>query len=159
IIHYFHPVEVYKSLPRILFLMLETCAVIRSCLDEESYEDLRRHPDVRTLSANAQHILGSLVRALHLDRQARHHVEGPFEEARRWEQRHRQTLDQLRAAGIRTRTDYDAGWDEYRAQREVWETMLYRFAAHLGYDWDEITGDHDLRSAVEEELVKPQVSD
>ena len=51
VIHYFHPVEVYKSLPRMLFLLLETCAVIRSCLDREEYTEIYNHPEVRNLEA------------------------------------------------------------------------------------------------------------
>jgi len=30
-------------------------------------------------------------------------------------------------------------------------TQLRRFAIYLGYDWDEVTGDRDLRIAADEE--------
>jgi hypothetical protein len=33
LIYYFHPPQVDKSLPRMLFLVLEACAVTRACLD------------------------------------------------------------------------------------------------------------------------------
>ncbi|HEX8183821.1 MAG TPA: potassium channel family protein, partial [Blastocatellia bacterium] len=46
ILHYFHPSQVYKSLPRVLFLALEICAVIKSCLDNEQYNELHERPEV-----------------------------------------------------------------------------------------------------------------
>ena len=161
IIHYFHPVEVHKSMPRMLFLELETCAVIHSCLDEESYPQVIRHPEVRTLEASSRHVLGELVASLKLER-GRHRGEvtpfdeTPFDEAQRWDERYRQTLRQLQSAGIRTRPDTEAGREIYRARREEWEVRLHRFASYLGYDWDEITGDRDLRYAADEQMEEPE---
>ncbi len=74
----------------------------------------------------------------------------------RWERRYRQTTDRLREAGIRTRRDADAGWEDYRANREEWEAPLKRFATYLGYDWDEVTGDRDLRYAADEAMEEPR---
>ncbi|MCA1634868.1 MAG: potassium channel family protein [Acidobacteria bacterium] len=81
VIHYFHPSEVYKSLPRMLFLLLESCSIIQTSLDSEENSDLRNYPEVRTLEA---------------------------------------------------------------------------ISIHLGYDWEEITGDRDLDYAADEEKEKPQ---
>ncbi len=68
VIHYFHPVEVYKGTPRVLFLLLETCAVIRAALDREENSDLRNYPEVRTLDAGVRHVLAQLVDSLDLER-------------------------------------------------------------------------------------------
>ena len=155
IIHYFHTVQVYKSLPRVLFLMLETCAVIRACLDEREYPETCKHPEVRTLEASARHVLGELVASLGLGRRRRKSLEERFEESARWRRRYEQTLRQLREAGVAIKRDDDAGWEEYRANREEWEWPLKRFADHLGYDWDEVTGDRDLRYAADEEMEAP----
>ncbi|MGB7923174.1 MAG: potassium channel family protein [Pyrinomonadaceae bacterium] len=154
VIHYFHPVEVYKSLPRVLFLVLETCAVIRSCLDREMYPETCQHPEVRSLQASARHVLRELYASLDLEIRSARSKETPFEEARRWEQRFKQTMRRLREAGIITRRDVEMGWEQYRAQREEWESTLQRFAAYLGYEWDEVTGDRDLRYAADEEMEK-----
>jgi hypothetical protein len=156
VIHYFHPVEVYKSLPRVLFLALETCAVIRSCLDDKEYAESCNHPDVRTLEASSRHVLGALLASLELERRrgARRN-ETPFEESRRWEQRFEQTMRLLKEANIKTRPDVSAAWEFYRARREEWEAQLHRFSNYLGYDWDEITGDSDLRYAADEEMKEP----
>jgi Ion channel len=156
VIHYFHPVEVYKSLPRVLFLALETCTVIRSCLDEDAYPETRNHPEVRSLQASARHVLSELYASLDLERRSLRRQETPFEEARRWEQRFKQTMGRLDRVGIKTLRDPDKGWEEYRAQREEWESKLHRFARYLGYDWDEVTGDRDLRYAANEEMEEPK---
>ncbi len=157
IIHYFHTVEVYKSLPRVLFLTLETASVIRSCIDPEEYPETVDHPEVRTLAASARHVLRQLVASLGLANQARQRLdEHPFAEARRWELRYNQTLKQLKHAGIKTRADEDAGREEYRAQREEWEAPLNHFADYLGYEWDEVTGDRDLEYAADETMEEPQ---
>jgi hypothetical protein len=156
VIHYFHPLEVYKSLPRVMFLALETCAVIRSCLDEEEYSELCDHPEVRTLEASAFHVLRSLVESLELERRARRRKESPFEEGRRWKHRFQQTMQRLSEAAIKTRPDLDMAWNHYYRRREDWEAQLHRFSTHLGYDWDEITGDRDLLYASDEEMAEPR---
>ena len=159
VIHYFHPVEVYKSLPRILFLLLETCAVIKAALDREENADLRNYPEVRTLEAAARHVLSQLVDSLDLERRERPRrpTEREAEEAgRRWRRRYEDTLARLRESDIRLRDDTEAGWEEYRAQREEWESKLRRLALHLGYDWDEVTGDDDLEYAADEAKEEPR---
>jgi hypothetical protein len=158
IIHYFHTAQVYKSLPRVLFLTLETCAVVRSCLDDEKYPETCKHPEVHTLEASARHLLSEFTRSLKLRPRGRAGGENAFDESRRWRRRHLETLRQLREAGVAIKPDGDAGWEEYRANREEWEAPLQRFADHLGYDWDEITGDRDLRYAADEEMETPEKS-
>lgn len=45
VIHYFHPLEVYKGMPRVLFVMLETITILRSCLDPQEYAESRTVED------------------------------------------------------------------------------------------------------------------
>jgi hypothetical protein len=146
-------------LPRVLFITLETCSVIRSCLDEEAYPKLCRHPEVSTLEASARQVLGEFVKSLDLDGRGIKSRNAKFEESRRWEKRYEQTRRQLEGSGIKTKKDQAAGWKEYRANREEWELPLWRFARHLGYDWDEVTGDSDLLYAADEEMEKPRPKD
>lgn len=150
VINYFHPVEVYRSLPRILFILLETCSVIRTSLDREESADLRNFPEVRTLEASARYVLTQLVESLELERRMRPRKvlgnEGEDDEER-WRRRFEQTLARLEASGIKTRDDKDAAWKEYRAQREEWESKLERLSLYLGFDWEEVTGDRDLEEA------------
>jgi hypothetical protein len=153
VINYFHPVEVYRSLPRILFLLLETCTVIRATLDREESADLRNFPEVRTLEASARHVLTQLVDSLELERRMRpRKVLGneAEEDERRWRRRFEQTLARLEESGIKTREDTEQAWEEYRAQREEWESKLERLSLYLGFDWEEVTGDRDLEEAAQE---------
>ena len=71
------------------------------------------------------------------------------EEPARRHQRYEATLRHLRGAGVRLPADMEAGWREYRHRRHGWELELAGFALYLGYDWDEVTGDADLRLAAE----------
>ncbi|HEY1403546.1 MAG TPA: potassium channel family protein [Pyrinomonadaceae bacterium] len=154
VIHYFHPVAVHKSMPRIFFLILETCAVINSCLHEEEYPEMCSHPEMRTLEASGLHVLEQLVFALGLKDEAPD--EAPTAATRRLQRRYRQTLGQLAESGVKTHRDTNKGWEIYRKQRERWETKLNAFCVYLGYDWDEVTGDRDLRHATDEEVDELQ---
>ena len=152
VVHYFHPLAIHKSTPRVFFLVLETCAVINACLDPDEYPETCGHPEVRTLEASGLHVLDQLVGALSL-RQGRVRSTGDEAEvSHRLRRRYRQTLRQLDEAGIKTRRNTGEGWEIYRARREQWETKLHCFAHYLGYDWDEVTGDRDLRYAADDEM-------
>jgi hypothetical protein len=158
VIHYFHPQEVYKSIPRVLFLLLETCAVISAVLDNEENAELRNYPEVRTLEASARHVLHQLVVTLDLERRMRPREQKPAEaeeDERRWRGRFNQTFERLRESGIKTRDNVETGWEEYRARREDWESELQRLSHYHGYDWEEVTGDRDLEYASDEEKKKP----
>ena len=157
IIHYFHPVEVYKSLPRMLFLALEICTVIRSCLRRESYSIARDDPEVRLLYATSHHVLARLNEALHPGRAGATVFDQMIGQQKRWRLRFEDTLARLAEVGIETERGVEQAWDEYRASRAEWEPGLRRFAAFLGYDWEEITGDLDLQYAADEEQEEPQV--
>lgn len=161
VIHYFHPPEVYKSLPRILFLMLETCAVISAALDNEENAELRNYPEVRTLEASARHVLQELVVTLDLERRGKRYElksAATAEDEHRWRTRFRQTVERLRQSGIKTRDNIENGWKVYRARRQDWESDLQRLALYHGYDWEEVTGDLDLEYAADEEKEKPRPS-
>ena len=157
IIHYFHPVEVHKGMPRMLFLSLETCAVIDSCLDGGEYPETVNHPEVRTLDASARHVLAQFAAHLRLGPPpGKSPEEATPEEDERWRRRHRRTLKQIARAGVKTRPDAEGGWEAYRARRGEWEPALRRYSEYLGYEWEEITGDRNLRYAADEEMEQPE---
>jgi hypothetical protein len=156
LIHYFHPTHVHKSLPRMLFLVLEACAVTRACLDDQAYEELCRNPELRTLEETGRHVLSELATAVGVVRGTVIAEDEPgregvptVEEPARWRQRYEGTVRRLRDAGVRLPADMVAGWREYRHRRHGWELEVAGFALYLGYDWDEVTGDGDLRLAAE----------
>lgn len=154
VIHYFHPVAVHKSMPRVFFLILEACAVINSCLDEEEYPETCSHPEVRTLEASALYVLEQLIAALGL--RCEPPDADPAYASHRLQRRYRRTLEQLSEAGVKLRRDTNRGSEIYFEQRERWETNLHAFSHYLGYDWDEVTGDKDLRYAADEEADELQ---
>src|SRR5947209_15342819 len=134
---------------------------MRACLDTEHYSALLGYPEVRTLEANAKYVLEELVNSLDLERRTRTRPSMPAEteeNERRWRRRYVQTLERLAAEGIRVQPDREAGWLEYRAQREEWESKLRRLALYLGYDWEEVTGDGDLEYAADEKKEEPRVT-
>jgi hypothetical protein len=156
LVHYFHPPQVHKSLPRMLFLVLEVCAVTRACLDREAYDQLCQHPELRTLEETARHVLSELATAVGVGRGTAIAEDEPgregvptLEEPARWRQRYEDTLRQLKGATVRPPSDPEAGWREYRRRRHGWELELASFALYLGYDWDEVTGDGGLRVAAD----------
>ncbi|MDQ2747606.1 MAG: potassium channel family protein [Acidobacteriota bacterium] len=67
VIHYFHPLEVYKGLPRVLFVMLETITILRSCLDQEEYVEAGEHPSMLVAESTVPFVLNELITALHLE--------------------------------------------------------------------------------------------
>jgi len=159
VIHYFHPRETYKGLPRILFLVLETCAVLRAALHQKEYSDLYNYPEVRTLEASSIHVLGELVDSLDLERRERRRTmtrEEVAEDERRWLRRYGQHLQRLEGAGIRTRDEPGEGWVDYRDRRRLWEAQLTRLSIYLGYEWNEVSGDDDLDYAHDEERDEPR---
>jgi hypothetical protein len=94
-----------------------------------------------------------LVSSLDLERRERPRKRTERESAEdesRWRHRYDETVAHLKDAGISVREDTEQGWEEYRAQREDWESKLQRLSRHLGYDWDEVTGDRDLEYAADE---------
>ena len=156
LIHYFHPRHVHKSLPRMLFLVLEVCAVTRASLDSQAYEELDRHPELRTLEETGRHVLSELASTVGVGQGTAIAEDEPgrdgvptIDEPARWRQRYESTLRRLQDAGVRLPTDIEAGWQEYRRRRHDWELELAGFALYLGYDWDEVSGDGDLRLAAE----------
>jgi hypothetical protein len=50
---------------------------------------------------------------------------------------------------MRLLADMEAGWREYRHRRHRWGAGIGWIRLVVGYDWDEVTGDGDLRLAAE----------
>ena len=154
IIHYFHPVEVYKGLPRALFFVLETVAILNAHVDEAEYVEAGDHPDVLIAGDNARYVLAELITSLNLQKRASEAFETDEEISRRRRKAFDRALRHLRENKIKTRDDVDQAFEEDCAVRLAWERQLYYFADFLGYDWDEITGDRSLEDAADEEVIE-----
>jgi hypothetical protein len=154
IIHYFHPLEVYKGLPRALFVVLETVAILNAHVDESEYVEAGDHPDVLIAGDNARYVLAELITSLRLENTVSESFEREEESFRRQKNSFNRALRHLQSHKIKTRTDLERAFDEYRKDRSRWEAQLFHFADFLGYDWDELTGDRDLEDATEVEIIE-----
>ncbi|MEJ7699749.1 MAG: potassium channel family protein [Pyrinomonadaceae bacterium] len=151
VIYYFHSYSVYKSMPRVLFILLEAANIINTCLDQEEYIDTTDHPEIDTLEESALQVLNDFLVALNLELETQNQIETPEEELRRRKRCFYRTMRELKSAGIKTRIDKQIALAEYVFGRERWERQLYRLGYFLGYDWDELTGDNNLQDAVHDE--------
>ena len=152
VIHYFHPLEVYKGLPRVIFVMLETITILRSCLDAEEYVEAGEHPSVVVAESSVPFVLRELITSLQLEKKIGREFETEAEEMVRRKRCFNRAQKKLSRAGIKLRTDRKAAFADYSALREQWEAKLFWFAEFLGYDWDELTGDRDLTDATDDEV-------
>lgn len=154
VIHYFHPVEVYKGFPRALFVVLETEAILNAHVDEAEYVEAGDHPDVLIAGDNARHVLAELLSSLKLEKEANEPFESEDETVRRRRVSFDRAMRHLRQNKIKTRADTEQAFLEYRNDRDGWETKLFHFADFLGYDWNEVTGDRDLQDATDDEVTE-----
>jgi hypothetical protein len=154
VIHYFHPVEVYRGLPRALFVVLETVAILNAHLDEKEYVEAGDHPNVLIAGDNARHVLFELITSLKLEKHARDAFESEAETLLRQRKIFNRALKHLQNTKIKTRTDIEEAFIEYSADRAMWERQLYHFADFLGYDWEEVTGDRSLEDATDDEVTE-----
>lgn len=154
VINYFHSTEIYKGFPRILFFVLETVAITNALLDKDAYVEAAEHPDVLLAGDNARYVLGELITSLDLEKRAINRFETEAETAKRRQKAFRRALKHLREKGIKTRVNADQAFLEYCDDREDWERQLFHLADFLGYDWDEVTGDHSLEDAIDDEVIE-----
>lgn len=154
IIHFFHSREVYKGLPRIIFIVLEAVAILNSMLDEAAYVEAGDHPDVIIAGDSARYVLAELLTTLNLEAVANE----SFEPEARTLLRQRYCFDRagrrLQKAGIKIRSDVNKSFEEYSADRSAWEKQLYHLSNFLGYDWEEVTGDRNLEDATDDEVTE-----
>ncbi|MDQ6786792.1 MAG: potassium channel family protein [Acidobacteriota bacterium] len=154
VIHYFHPLEVYKGFPRALFFVLETVAILNAHVDEKEYVEAGDHPDVLIAGDNARHVLFELVTSVKLETHATEPFESEAETLLRLRKCFNRAMKHLQKSKIKTRADIEQAFLEYAADRSAWERQLYHFANFLGYDWDEVTGDRSLDDATDDEVTE-----
>ncbi len=154
VIHYFHPVEVYKGLPRALFVVLETVAILNAHLDEKEYVEAGDHPDVLIAGDNARHVLFELVTSLKLETHATDPFESEAETVRRRWKCFNRAMKHLQKTKIKTHSNLELSFLEYSEDRATWERQLFHFGDFLGYDWDEVTGDRSLEDATDDEITE-----
>ncbi len=147
VIHYFHSEVVGKSFPRLIFLLVETATIVRSCLDPTANVDICDHPDLVTLAQNAQAVIDELTIVLQLQGRVKEVGGSTSADQLRHRRCFRRIFDHLSAAGLTSRGDLPTAFGDYVREREAWERKLTAISSFLGYDWDEISGDNGLGEA------------
>jgi hypothetical protein len=152
---YFHPIEVHDGLPRMLFVALETGAVLRAFPDPDRYPEACDHPALITLEETAFHALHEVAASLRLRRSSSATVTAPPRCRRtHLDDRVGRTRARLAEAGIAQRSDEAAAVRAYLDHRSRWEGEMRALADALGYDWDEVTGDRDPDAAAEADHMR-----
>lgn len=155
VIAFYHSSAVYKSFPRMLFILLETAALMQSLPSRSEYADAVDSPELNTLAESTPSIVQELVIVLNLQTRLAS-GDGPIELLPRLQRCFRRAEATFQKAGILTETDKQAAFNRYREHRRGWERALFVVSEFLGYDWEEISGDGDLWTAREDESQEVQ---
>jgi len=132
ILRYFHFRHTYDALPRLLLLALDLAALIESALDADRYRALVDSAAVAELRDGGLYVLDELATTFLPAGQPRH----PSLSEQAWCARYDRAVTRLRAAGIATTPDHEAGARRDVARRREWDPRLAALAAYLEYDWD-----------------------
>lgn len=134
ILFFFHYQDIYYALPRIIYLAIDTTTLIRSTLEPERYRSLIRSSAAVELWGSSLQLLTELYHFLPLRWSAQHNSE--IEQV--WRRRYYQAIDLLRAEGITTVGDLEAGVNIYITLRRQWQPYLLALTDYLAYEWQEI---------------------
>lgn len=129
VLHYFHYRESYYALPRILFVALESTALLRSALDPKHYSALIRSSVVDELFEAAMALLRELVSGIRASSPS-------DEELMEWRKRYVNAATRLADAGIHVRDDVAVAMNEYVSDRMQWDFALCKLATYMLYEWE-----------------------
>jgi hypothetical protein len=135
VLFFFHYQEIYYALPRIIYLAIDTTTLVRSALEPERYRSLVRSSAAVELWGSSLQLLTELYRFLPL----RWSTQPDLEREQVWRHRYYQAVDRLRAEGITTIRDLEAGLHIYIGLRRQWEPYLLALTEYMAYDWQAIT--------------------
>lgn len=130
VLWYFHHRRPYYAVPRVLFLALDTAALLRSALDPVRYRRVVGFPAVAAMEAAAEGLLAELGSTG--DRQA-----APQDE-QAWRRRFADAVRVLGDGGLALRADVPAGSAEYVRLRARWDLALQALSSGMLYDWQDI---------------------
>lgn len=134
VLRYFHHHRNCNALPRILLMALETATLIRSALHPEVYRTLVNSAAVAELWGGGLNVLNELSRSF-LPRDLIEETHLPEQE---WRGRYDRAAACLRAAGIETEPDREAGVRRYIALRRQWNAPVVALALYLQYEWSAV---------------------
>lgn len=142
VLQHFHYRDPSYALPRILFIGLDTAALIRSALDPERYQRLLGSAELAELIEASNDLLSGLTS----DGRARPPT--PVEAAD-WRSRFDDAWGRLESAGLRLRADRIAAVQAYVAERARWNQPLRTLADFMLYEWTDIENERIEQKKVE----------
>lgn len=136
VLRYFRFSNPSLSIPRIAYLVLDTAAIIRCALPDDSSRTFRDSVAVAQLQAAGEQMVNELARDFLppglVERKA-----GALEPDA-WRAHFQDAVDTLRAEGIPVVDDVARAADRYVIHRRAWLPLVAAFADYLDYDWDSI---------------------
>jgi Ion channel len=127
---YFRFRETYYTLPRIILLTMDAVTLIKSALNAEKYRSLVRSTAVAELWGGGMQILSELSQSV----LSKHWIKCDRQAELAWRQRYYQAIERLRAEGIETTADVEAGADLYVALRRKWQPILTTLSRYVAVD-------------------------
>ncbi|WP_232317157.1 potassium channel family protein [Anabaena sp. CA = ATCC 33047] len=131
---YFRSLQPYYALPRILFVLLDTATLIKSALNINKYCSLIDSTAVAELWGGGMQMLLELSRSFVSHRYS--NINAELEQV--WRQRYYCAIEKLRAEGIETRRDLEAGANLYICLRQQWYGYIAELADYTEFDWSEV---------------------
>lgn len=135
ILHYFRMLHPRYAMSRIALVSLDGVSLIEAGLSER-HGTFARSAAVQMLWGGGIDLLRDTAKTF-LPEQAPN-AKSPTEEEEEARTRYRAALQKLRAAGIETAEDPEAGEELYLVLRGKWIALVRAFAELAGYQWEEI---------------------
>lgn len=131
---YFRFRETYYALPRMILLAMDTATLIKSGLNTKKYRSLVESTAVAQLWGGGLQLVVELSNSLvpKTDLKVNKQLE------QMWRERYYYAVERLKAQGIETVTDLEAGADLYISLRREWGAYLAVLADYMGYEWSEV---------------------
>jgi hypothetical protein len=136
---YFRFRQCYYALPRILLLTMDIATLIKSALNTEKYHSLVYSTAIAELWGGGIQLLDEVSGLILSTRHSKMHEQQEYV----WRQRYYRAVEQLRAEGIETAIDLEAGADLYICLRRKWNFLLVGLAMHMAYEWSDIAPHED----------------
>ena len=140
--HHFYPVLFYFRFddalyapPRLLLLVLDAAALMRTALDARELGWLQESAALAELDRTSALLLRTLGESFPMEDRPPADTGSLRERARR---RYGQAVLRLREAGIPVRADTEAGAREYAEQRARWQPGIEALAAALGFAMEDV---------------------
>ncbi|GAA6614583.1 potassium channel family protein [Scytonema sp. NUACC26] len=131
---YFRFRQCYYALPRIILLAMDTATLIKSALNTKKYRSVTHSTAVEELWGGGLQLLVELS-SLFLPKNRSKKNDS---QEQMWHKRYYHAVERMKAEGIETADDLEAGVSLYISLRRQWNPHVVALARYMAYDWNEI---------------------